>query len=174
MHVYVDEARRDGYLLVAAVVAPHQATDLRRDVRALVMPGQRRIHAFKESPARRRLILDRFTELGFTATLYEASGVYKTDWQRRAACLERLVTDVAEVRDARLCLETADGVDQRDRQQLIGLTRELGCRDTLTYEHQHAAQEPLLAVPDMIGWAWTRGGDWKRRADPMVTHLVIV
>lgn len=173
-HVFVDESMRHTYLLVAAVLVPDDLKATRRGLRELVEPGQRRLHMVKQSPPRKRLILQRLCDLGLTATIYEAGADHKTNILRRSACLERLVTDLAEGGQARLCLETADGVDQRDQQQLIELVRRLGARGSLSYEHAHASQEVLLAVPDAIGWAWSKGGEWKRRAHPLVTSVVAV
>jgi len=28
--------------------------------------------------------------------------------------------------------------------------------------------EQLLAVPDAVAWCWVRGGEWRRRVDPVV------
>lgn len=42
------------------------------------------------------------------------------------------------------------------------------------YLHERAAQEPLLAIPDVIGWAWARSGDWRRRALPLVESVIDV
>lgn len=173
-HVFVDESMRAGYLLVAAVVVPQDISTMRRGIKDLIEPGQRRLHMVKESPPRRRLILKRLTDLGLSATIYEAGANHKTNIARRRACLEQLVIDAIAGGEARLCLETADGVDQRDQQQLVELVRHLGCRDALTYEHAHASQELLLAAPDAIGWAWTKGGEWKQRAHPLVTSVVPV
>lgn len=173
-HVFVDESMRSGYLLVAAVVVPDDVGAARRGIKDLIAPGQRRLHMVKESAPRRRLILQRLTDLGLGARIYEAGADHKTNISRRRACLEQLVIDAVAGGDARLCLETAEGVDQRDQQQLIELVRQLGCRDALTYEHAHASQEVLLAAPDAIGWAWAKGGEWKRRARPLVTSVVAV
>lgn len=173
-HVVVDESMRSGYLLVAAVVLPEDVNATRRGIKDLVARGQRRLHMVKESEPRKRLILQRLTDLGVTATLYEAGTDFKTAITRRHACLERLVRDAVASGGARLCLETAVGVDQRDQRQLIELTRQLDCREILTYEHAHASGEHLLAAPDAIAWAWTKGGEWKRRAIPLVTAVVAV
>ena len=43
----------------------------------------------------------------------------------------------------------------------------------LQYRHERAAQEPLLAIPDAIGWAWARGAGW-RRARALVSDVVDV
>lgn len=173
-HVVVDESMRNGYLLVAAVVMPEDVSATRRGIRDLIGRGQRRLHMVKESDPRKRLILQRLTDLGVTATLYEAGPDHKTNIAQRRACLEQLVIDAVAAGGARLCLETADGVDRRDQQQLIELTRRLRCQDTLTYEHAHASSELLLAAPDAIAWAWAKGGDWRRRVRPLVTSVVAV
>ena len=53
-----------------------------------------------------------------------------------------------------------------DRQWLVEITRELGCRDTVRYEYARAAEGLLLSVPDATAWWWGRGGDWRRRIRP--------
>jgi hypothetical protein len=165
---------RGGYRLVATPVAAHDVSAVRRGIKDLIKPGQRRLHMVKESPARRRLILRRLTDLGLTSTIYEAGPGHKTDIRRRRACLVQLVTDTSTGAGGHLHLETADGVDERDRRELVEIVRDLGCRDALTYRHLHASQEPILAAPDAIGWAWTKGGEWRDRARPLVTSLITV
>ncbi|WP_228516893.1 hypothetical protein [Curtobacterium sp. VKM Ac-1376] len=31
--------------------------------------------------------------------------------------------------------------------------------------------EPLLALPDAVGWAWAKGGDWRRRCPTELTVI---
>jgi hypothetical protein len=54
---------------------------------------------------------------------------------------------------------------------LIEITRDVGSRDTLRYQHRRAATDQLLAIPDAIAWCWAKGGDWRRRIDPVVTMV---
>ncbi len=54
-HVFVDETKRRGYLLVASVVVPGDVESLRRMLRGLVLPGQRRLHMKDESDRRRSI-----------------------------------------------------------------------------------------------------------------------
>ena len=44
----------------------------------------------------------------------------------------------------------------------------------LQYRHERAAQEPLLAIPDAIGWACARGAEWRRRARALVSDVIDV
>ena len=73
-HVYVDETKQRGYLLVAAVVVPADLDPLRRLVRSLVLPGQRRLHTKDESDPRRRAIASAIAASGVQATIYDAGG----------------------------------------------------------------------------------------------------
>jgi hypothetical protein len=84
----------------------------------------------------------------------------------------QLVVDTTNAAGGHLHLETAEGVDERDRRELVEIVRDLGCRDAVTYRHLHASHEPILAAPDAIGWAWTKGGEWRDRARPLVTSLI--
>ena len=68
-HVFLDESKQRDYLLVAAVVMPSDLAEARRALRALVMPGQRRLHMKKESDARRGAIIDVINAAGVTATI---------------------------------------------------------------------------------------------------------
>lgn len=56
--VFVDETKHRDYLMVAAVLRPVDVAVLRRVVRGLVLPRQRRVHVSKESEPRRKMIAD--------------------------------------------------------------------------------------------------------------------
>ena len=159
--------------MIATAVEPARLATVRKAIRALVLPGQRRLHMKSESNPRRRQILSALCEEGETATIYRAGSDYKSDIDRRRACLDSMVADIASAGHPKLCLESDETMDERDRRDLVRLIKEHGCPDLL-YLHERAAQEPLLAVPDVIGWAWARGGDWRRRASPLVETVIDV
>jgi hypothetical protein len=170
-HIFVDETKRRGYLLVASVVVPAELDSVRKVLRGLVLPGQRRLHMKDESDQRRRSIATAITVSGITATIYDAGRRYGNERERRAACLHALVIDAARRGDAMLVIEQDDTLLSRDNQHLIEYTREVSCRDTLRYEHRRASAELLLAVPDAVAWCWAKGGDWRRRIEPVVTDV---
>jgi hypothetical protein len=170
-HVFVDETKQRGYLLVAGVVVPGGLDPVRRVLRGLVLPGQRRLHMKDENDQRRRSIATAIAVSGVTVTIYGAGRRYRNERERRAACQGSLITDAARRGDAMLVLEQDDTLLGWDNQRLIEFTREAGCRDTLRYEHRRAASELLLAVPDAVAWCWAKGGDWRRRVEPIVTDV---
>jgi hypothetical protein len=171
--VFVDESKAKAYLLVAAAILPDDAAACRQQTKALLLPGQPRLHMKKESDARRARILQTFATFNATVTIYVAPRRLGSEVQRRSLCLDRLVHDLGPA-GGRLCLERDESLVRRDRQRLIESTRSVGSRQELTYWHESAASEPLLAVPDAVGWAWARGGDWKRHALKLVSGVVQV
>lgn len=168
---FLDETKHRGYqLVVVAVEAPEEAEDLRKIMRGLVLKGQRRVHMKKEDDSRRRAIAAAICGAGVVATVYDAGRRYPRELDARNACLQALIEDVAAKREVRLVLEQDDSLLDWDRRTLYALTRQSGAVD-LRYEHRRAAVEPVLAVPDAIAWCWAKGGDWRRRIEPVVGEV---
>jgi len=55
-HIFVDETKHRDYLLVAGVVLPADLDTMRKMIRNLILPGQRRLHMKDESASRKRVI----------------------------------------------------------------------------------------------------------------------
>jgi hypothetical protein len=71
VHAFIDESGRNGvYIVCVTVVAPADLAPVRKELSALLLPGQRELHFKKEKPRRRRLLV---------AWCYGAGG----DWRRR-------------------------------------------------------------------------------------------
>ncbi|GAB94543.1 hypothetical protein BJY21_004390 [Kineosphaera limosa] len=170
-HVYVDESKARDYLLVAAVLAPDDLAKARRLLKALVMPGQRRLHMKRESNARRGAILHAITASGATATVYNAGRASRNEREARQACLQAVVLDAAGAGHRFLFIEQDDSLVGWERQRLIEITRAAGCRDVLQYQHRRAEHDVLLAIPDAIAWSWARGEQWRRRVQPLVASV---
>jgi hypothetical protein len=170
-HVFADESKARGYLLAAAVVKPENLGQARRQVGALRLPRQRRIHFAKEQDSRRRSIISAFSVVPAKVTLYDASK-HTSEQSARRACLEQLVDDLTKIGARLLVLEQDDSLIESDRRLLYSRVRAAGCEETLRYEHKRAGEECLLAIPDAIAWCWARGGDWRRRAEPLVVEVV--
>lgn len=173
MHVFADESKAGPYLLIAAAVPASGLREARGVVRGLHLPNQSRLHMTAESDSRRRAILDTFQRAGLRATVLRATG-YKRHIDARTACIDVLVRLMSSGTMVRLTFECDRSQDERDRRQLYRLVRELGRADCLQYEHRPATAEPLLAIPDAIGWAYARGGDFRKRARPMVDQVIDV
>ena len=167
-HVFVDETKQRGYLMVAASHDTAGMTALRATLRGLLLPNQRFLHMKNERGGRRRQIATAIAASGIQATVYRAGRRYASEKQRREACLRRLVADNADGVHARLILDQDDTLLRWDRQRLIEFTRAEDCRSTVRYEHRKGSAESLLAVPDAIAWCWAKGREWKALVQPVV------
>ncbi|MGH3916456.1 MAG: hypothetical protein ACRDTC_24055 [Pseudonocardiaceae bacterium] len=158
-HAFVDESVRGRRSLVsAALVDPSDLTRLRKELRALLLPGQRERHFKKEKPQRRRQLADRIVAVGATVTVYSA-WCHDGDEAARQRCLRRLARDLTANRAHRLVLE---GREDRDVLDVRTLRATLGSQPRLggvVYEHLESTQEPLLWIPDALGWCYGAGGD---------------
>ena len=168
--IYIDESKRTGYIL-AAVTVPDPAV-MRKVIRDLLLPGQRRIHMKHEQPRRRRAIIAALEGTSASATIYDAGRRYSTDRAARVACLGALVEDVANTGDAvQLIIEQDESLVQSDRHELYRLVWQSGVSGLVEYRHQRAYDELLLALPDVSAWCWARSGDWRRRITPMLADV---
>jgi len=146
-HAFVDESKRHGLLVAAAVVQPRDLALARTALRQLCLPGQSRLHFTKERDDRRRLILTTILSLRVVVDLYDATSI-RNQRQARAACFRTLVQDLAAAGGQRLVLEQDDSLVRSDQSVLYAAVRDAGASDRLTYEHVPARTEPLLWIAD--------------------------
>lgn len=167
--LFVDESKTKGYTMVAALVVPGDVTSLRRDVRSLVLPGQRRIHFTKEQPERKRLILSRLTSFGAQAQVFHCAT--KNQALGRDACLTGIVAHAAQHSHTKIVIERDESIEKTDHRILFREVKRHGLGGTLSYALEAPHQEPLLWVADAIAWSYTKGGEWKKRADPLISGI---
>jgi|CXWK01.1.fsa_nt_gi hypothetical protein len=165
-HAFADESiRGENYLLAVTTVPAAQSSNIRKAIKELLLPGQRRIHFAEESDKRRRQILSGFAEIeGTTTTIY-----WTTSQDQRAARQSLIVVAVPDLRDhdaKRFILDSRDGQDAQDR-ATIGKAVGTRPEPEFTYSHQRSAIEPLLWIPDALAWAWGRGGNWRRLVEDL-------
>jgi hypothetical protein len=94
MHGFVDESIRRRYLLWCVTVHPRDLDASRRELRTLLLPGQRRLHFVHEASPRMKVLLSRMSRMNVRAAIYDCSGI---DDKARRAGLERLVDDLLAV-----------------------------------------------------------------------------
>lgn len=169
VHGFVDEGGKQARLLVVAVAHPSQLAHARTALQRLCRPGQRRLHFSTENDQRRRLILSRLVEIGIPVRIYDARG--KDPNVARSTALTWMVSDLAAADPHRLVLESRQGRDKLDNRTLYEAVRKAGLTVRLTYEHLAPHMEPLLWIPDAAAWAHSKGGDWRRRIEPLVERI---
>jgi hypothetical protein len=153
-------------MLLAVVFVPTAALEgARADLRKLLLPGQRRIHTYQESPRRRRILLDTVAGLEAAAVVFglRRSSVTKTETEGRRLLLTAAGAEVCNRQVSVWVLDDVEPVQRaRDRQAVRGVIGDL------VYDHRPGYAEPLLWAADAICWAVGAGRDWRRRVDAMV------
>jgi hypothetical protein len=169
-HGFVDESSRQGYLVCAVVLAPTVLTSTRRDLKALCLPGQQRIHMKSEGASRRRTILSAVARMNIQALMYEVPAGRRSERIARDDCLRSLIPDLLRFEVGRLMIESCDQ-NHRDIQVVSDAVAKAGAHESLEYLHGAPGSEPLLWLPDIIAWAYGRGGDWFRRTGDLVVEV---
>jgi hypothetical protein len=84
-----------------------------------------------------------------------------------------LIPGLAELAVGRVVVESR-GQDHADNQVIRDAVSKLADGQRPAYLHTSPAAEPLLWLPDIVGWAYGRGGDWRRRVAAVVADVVRV
>lgn len=164
-HAFVDESEAGPYLVCAVLADPTVLDPVRRDLRELRKPGQRRLHMVNERHSRRREILSALHGRPLQVRLYQCGGRVVP---ARRRCLQSLVADLVEVQAESLVLEQ-HSQERNDRQIIHAALQSTGYR--LRYRHEEGSKEPMLWAADALTWAYARGGDWRRRMSGAITAI---
>lgn len=171
LHAFVDESRRnDRYLLAAAFIDPRDLRRHRKLLGRLLMPGQRELHFKREKTDRRKAILSKLVVCGPVVRIYEVDCA-ESEEQARTACLIKLVGDLLDQGATRLVLDSREVRDRHDRMAIRRILGKHPSKD-LVYEHLDSTSDPLLWIADVVAWCYGAGGEWRRRAAPLVACVV--
>jgi hypothetical protein len=174
VHAFVDESQRARvYMVAVAIVEPVAVAQLRKDVRALLLPGQRELHFKKEKPDRRRQLADAVARWPVEVTVYTCT--YRRHPEpARQACLQRLLADLLDRQAGRLVIDSREEQDRDDERTIRQVLRGHPSARRLTWEHTESTGELLLALPDLAAWCYGAGGDWRKRIEPILADVLII
>jgi hypothetical protein len=165
---FVDENKEGTYRLGIVAVPDHSISEVRTALKSLRLKGQRRVHMSKESPSRRKVIIDSVLRLeSWTCLIIES----KTRDADDALIRQRLFLLAAQhplwTQIDKLVVE--DSTDSsRDRRTLAWLQKHSSHWFTYSFEKPHA--DPALWLADAILWAYSKGSIYRR----MIAHRVEV
>lgn len=91
--------------------------------------------------------------------------------EARELCLRALVNDLVASSASRLCLERDASVEAADRRLIRNALARHQSLETITYHHANPAEQPVLWISDAVAWCQQAGGEWPRRAGPIVTGV---
>lgn len=168
-HVFV--RRVDAYYLVAAYVPITEPGPVRGAMRALCLPGERRVHFQAGRDNRRREIVSCLTGLSARSRVYTGRGPRDAV---RAALLRALVADVVDAGGRRLVVESRGHTrDRDDRRRVVSTLQRLRVpMDVLSYEHFEPHEDPAPWIADAVAWCFGAAGEWRRRVEPLIDKVV--
>jgi hypothetical protein len=164
--LFVDESLHRGVRLAAVRV---EFGDLRRSrarMRDQLPPGTRRLHFVKKNDANRRRAFAAIARLDLEHLIVEGPPA-KRPTDQRVEALAVVVSWALERGVERIVLERDENNVGVDRRVMRDAVRAAGRPDAIEYVHLAAPSEPLLWIPDAVVWAWSRGGEWRRRAEAL-------
>jgi hypothetical protein len=161
MHGFVDESIRPGsYRLTLVLANPADLAPLTSAVRNAAPTGSRRTHLSAESHQRRRQVLGGYRRLAISAVVYRAAYRYgDNDEPARQQCMATLLGELGMLRVALIVFDTRGATrDAHDRRTISHAISVGIAPERLAYNHRGSRDDPLLALPDAIGWAEGAGG----------------
>ncbi|HVK21275.1 MAG TPA: hypothetical protein VM677_07935 [Actinokineospora sp.] len=164
IHAFIDESRRGSrYYVAVALVEPRHLRELRRDIRRLLLPGQREIHFKKEKDPRRRALADAFARLPVEVNIFSQT-CGRHDETARQTCI-RTAVELLSPRISRLV------IDSRSHRDIIDSTTLSRIAHTFTYDHVSTG-EPLLWIADVVAWCYGAGPEWRKRVAQIVSREI--
>ena len=124
--LYVDESKKSDYLLIAVSVPQQHLSHIKKVLKSLLLPGQKRIHMKNEKDSRRRMIVRNIlTHMprDFRVTVYccPKNAGYK-QIKMRKLCIENMAWHQKDSTST-IILESDATMDRQDKQQLYNLFR---------------------------------------------------
>jgi len=122
------------------------------------------------SKSQRNEYISAIGDLGIKSSIYVAkNGYQKLERNPRERCLAAVIQDYSQSQS--ITVESGS-VDHLDRQLINRLVSDGISFPKVT--HVAPSEEPLLWLPDIIAWAYGRGGEWKKSVDPLIEKVSIV
>lgn len=164
-----DQTRDPGtYILSAVVLEIDRLKQVREEMRALILRGQKKLHWREESDPRRLAIAEAVAALELEhVVVIRNDAMTDRPERRRRACLKRLTYELDQLGVGSMTLESRGAADDgRDRVALDGFRRTGSVTTRLRMHHEPGPAEPLLWVPDavcgaMVGRRTGNPGHWK-------------
>lgn len=154
---FLDEstANRDDdhqeYLVCAALLPQAECEAVRERLRALLLPGQVKLHWTDESERHRRAIVTRIVDLGPMNVVVKHLDVRRRKVERfRRKSLESLYHELVAMNVFDLTLECrSNAQDRGDRAHIVALQGQ-GFDRRLRIQHLRGGDEPLLWIADAV------------------------
>ena len=169
VHAFVDESQHGAYRICAALIDPVDLAPARTYLRAMLLPGQRRLHFAKERPQRRRALLTSMQRLPIRTRIYTSTDKEPV---ARTRAIQALLSDLVDLDGRRLVIERREASqDAREHLQIVAAIQAGKAPYELIYDHLAGHEEPMLWIADAVAWAYAAGRKWRPRVKPLIEQV---
>jgi hypothetical protein len=123
-HVFIDETKAKGFVMVAAAIPAEALTPARRVMREFVGSGRRRLHFAKERDHARKLVAKAIVSLGHSIAIYDASAI-RDPRKARSTCLGAIVETASSCDHSRLIFELDESLAHNGQARFVPRRAEL-------------------------------------------------
>ena len=157
---FIDETTAMRYRLCLVAVPVENLSETRKAMQLLRLKGQSRIHMKKESDSRRRQILDQIFKIdSWECLILEAKTEGLTPSQARKELL--LLASAHRIWPSIRHLVVEDSTQpDADKKMLTWLKNY--SRHDWSFDICKPAAEECLWLADALGWAYAKGGNWRK------------
>jgi len=171
-HIYVDESERSNFYVLCAAEVPSQDTKkIRREMLNLRATLGKQVHMFALPIEAKRIAIDTILRQKISSQLLISTEPGRNSLARRRLLISRLCS--LQVLDETLML-TFDASNSMPQDLKLLATELKRFEGSLPYRHLPSRQEPLLWIPDVIAWAYGRGGNWREHVLPAISEIIEV
>lgn len=172
--MFSDESKERGYRMAAVVVRSAVVARVRQDCRTWAAPQSRRFHARKESDHRRKEALSKLSLMGDELSVVIVERVARVrEAELRESVLLGLAKWASENGVSRWIIELDEPAQKADNRALSNFSKSTGAPE-FEYLHLAGTDDPILWAADLATWAWTKGGRYRDKIEPLVLgHIVL-
>ena len=113
------------------------------------------------------MILDELVDMGISARVYSISGLNPI--AARPQLLGALMDDLENLNAVKIIFERDDSALKADEFILRSGLLKRSLKHKVEYLHVGKSEEPILWIADAIAWSFARGGDYRRRIQPLIS-----
>lgn len=177
---FMDESESDRradphtYILAAALMDADAAEDVRKTLRGLLVPGQRKLHWRDEPAPRKALIAERIASLdALHLIVVRDDRRGESSERRRRKCLERMAWELDQRGVVRFVAESREATQNvRDMRVFNVMRSSRAISSRLRLFHEPGPAEPVLWLADAVAGAYAAARTGVPAHFDVIRHLV--
>ena len=166
-HLFIDESVQKSFVLVGVNFNASHVALGRQHTKKLLLLGQSFLHMKRESDARRKFLTQSIGDFPCNISVIES----RNSSSELSATRQELLRELAELSTTDVERIVLDRTMESNRDLVTIGRSKIASADV---HHVPSRQEPLLWIPDIVAWAYAKGGEFRTlvmQLNPQVLQL---